>query len=249
MPTLTSTRAFVDWAHDAYLSELVLLKGSKKVSLVGMRDTAHEGVRERFFVWSFVPTGKKVRWEVEGALDTDAELTFEVAADVDAKVALRFRAGGVALLACDAIEVTEQPAKLRKARPRPWQSSFTVWSDDTEVTVARLLTLLGLDALAPLQKKKTAGKTWTLASLEEREAGAWVARREGRDIVLVAPVFRCGEPGWTLELQRGDAATDDDWDRAWRLPLELPVKEVRSRTVHTDARGWSLWAWRTGAKS
>jgi hypothetical protein len=249
MPKLTSTRAFLDWAHDVYLSEPVLMKASKKAVVVGMRDLDHAGARERFFVWSFTPFGKKVRWELEGTLDTDAEVTFEIATDVDAKVALRFRAGGVALLACDAIEVKEEPAKLRKARPRPWQSSFTVWSDDTAVTVARLLALLGLDALATIGKKKAAAKSWTLASLEEREGGAWVAKRGGHDVVLMTPVFRCGEPGWTLELQRGEAATDDDWDRAWRLPLELPVKEVRSRTVHTDARGWSLWAWRTGAKS
>ncbi len=105
----------------------------------------------------------------------------------------------------------------------------------------------GLDSLARVGTKKATPKSWTLASLEERDVGAWSARRGAREVVLISPVFRCGEPGWTLEVQRADAATDDDWDRAWRLPLELPVKEIQSRTLHTDARGWSSFPWRAGA--
>lgn len=246
MPKVTSTNALLDWARALYASELVLLRASKKALLVGMPDLEHEGARERFFVWSLTPTGKKVRWEIEGALDTDAELTLEAAPDVEARVALRVRSGGVALLVCDGITVEARPAVLRKARPRPWQSSFTMWSDDAEATVARLLALLALDSLAPIGKKKAATKTWGLSELEERSAGAWSARSGSREVVAISPVFRCGDPGWTLEVQRRDAS-DAEWDRAWTLPLRLPVTEIRSRTVHTDPRGWSAIAWRTGA--
>lgn len=251
--TLRSTDAFVDWAHEVYLSELVLVKATKKAVLVGMRDLEYEGERDRFRVWSLAPVGTNVRWEVEGKLDTDAELTFERADDVaaDAKVALRFSAGGTAFLAADAIEAKEEPPKLRRATPRAWQSTFTMWSDDTEITVARLLELVGLPSLRSWDDPpKLADPGWTLASLRDRSHRAWCAIDGQRDCVGVSPIFRGpASPGWTLGIQRRATATDAEWDRAWKLPTLLPVIEIRSRTLQANPATWAKLDWRRAVAS
>ncbi|MGE0784303.1 MAG: hypothetical protein AB7S26_01345 [Sandaracinaceae bacterium] len=241
---LTSTDAFVEWAEREYLTELVLVRASKRGVRVGMRDLEHSGAGERFFVWSFVQRGAR-RWEVEGALDRDVELTFERADDVEANVALRFRAGGVALLACDALDVEALPPIVRRAKPRPWQSDFTMWSHDTELTVGQLLALLGLPKLVSYEgPTKVAAPEWKLAELRSRSHRAWYAADGDRGVLSVAPVHRGREPGWTIGIQRRRAATDAEWDRAWRLPLALPVYEILSRTVRTDPAGWAKLEWR-----
>ena len=84
-----------------------------------MPDLEHEGAREHFFVWSLTPTGKKVRWEIEGTLDTDAELMLEAAADVEARVALRERSGGVALLELDSLVPIGKKRAATKTRCTP----------------------------------------------------------------------------------------------------------------------------------
>ena len=66
-----------------------------------------------------------------------------------------------------------------------------------------------------------------------------------REVVAITPIFR-GEPGWTLGVQRRRGATDDEWDRAWRLPGVLGAGPVRSRTFVGDAAAWTTLDWRRG---
>lgn len=249
MPTFETTEALVTWMEDVYLSELVLLKKpTKKGFVVGMPDLDHEGAKDRFFVWSFAPKGVST-WQLSGELGTDCELTFDRAPEVKAPVALRLHAGGTLVVGCASIEVKDEPPKLRKARPRAWQNSFTMWSDDTTTTVGQLLGLLGLPSLRSFGEPSTiALPDWTLAELRDRSHRAWCAVDGERWAISVGPVFR-HEPGWTLGIQRRETATDDEWDRAWKLPTLLPTLDIRSRTLHTDAAGWAKLDWRRAVPS
>jgi hypothetical protein len=121
-----------------------------------------------------------------------------------------------------------------------------MWSDDVEATVGQLLEALALPALREFgEAPVVADRSWALATLGPRSRRAFCAIDGDREVVAVSPVFR-HEPGWTLGIQRRKAATDEEWDRAWRLPLVLPARELRSRTLRTDVAGWSKLDWRSG---
>ncbi len=245
MVLLRSTDALVDWMQDVYLSELVLLAASKRRIVVGMRDLDYAGARDRFRVWALTPQ-PPVTWVVDGELDDDAELTFARVAGCDAPVAIALNAGGRAVLTCAAIAADEQPPKLRKARPRPWQHDFTMEHADARATVGELLAHLGLPTLASFgEPRVVAAPGWSLASLRDRSHRAFCAMAGAREVVAITPIFR-GEPGWTLGVQRRRGATDDEWDRAWRLPGVLGAGPVRSRTFVGDAAAWTTLDWRRG---
>jgi hypothetical protein len=216
---------------------------------LGLPDLDYEGERERFLVWSLVATGV-TRWESTGKLDTQVELTFTLAPDVDAPVALRVHAEATAVLAGASVTTHELEPRLRKARPLPWQHSFHMDSGpDAERTVGQLLDALGLAdprmvSLDPTPV--TAERAWTLSSLRQRAHRTFELFDGTRAIAYIGPRFPRGS--WALSVQRLPGATDDEWTRLWGLPLPLGAGEVSSRMLRTDADAWCAFDWRRGAK-
>lgn len=260
MPILRTTAELVAWMEDLYLSELVLLSAKpapKKrvpdevVVVLGMPDLDHEGARDRFLAFELVATAVE-RWEADGRLDTDHELTLTLADDAAAPIAVRFHAGATALLACGQVVAEEREPVLRRARPRPWQHQFTMWSDDTTTTGADLLALLQLGPEVRLEscdEPPLRGELeWPLASLHRRTPRAWRIMAGERMLLVTAFQFRGSDPGFTLCVQR-EEADDALWDRVWALPGSLGVQQVSSRTLRTDPAGWARMPWQRGAKS
>lgn len=263
MTLIRTTAALVAWMEELYLSEFVLLAARPAPRSpapkrppagltieLGLPDHEYEGARDRFRVFELAASSV-LRWELEGKLDKEAELTVEAAPEVDAPIALRLRAGGTALLACGAIEAAEGEAILRKARPRPWQHDFTIWTKHETATVADLLRLAQAGPSAALcsfdEPPLRADPTWTLASLRDRSARAFRLIDGARELASFSPIFR-HEPGLTLGVQRHDA-DDEQWERLWRLPSGMPAEEVSSRTLRVTPEGWARWSWRQGAGS
>ncbi len=112
--------------------------------------------------------------------------------------------------------------------------------------MGQLLAHLGQPTLASFGEPRVVAEPgWSLASLRDRSHRAFCAMDGAREVVAITPIFR-GEPGWTLGVQRRRGATDDEWDRAWRLPGVLGAGPVRSRTFVGDAAAWTTLAWRRG---
>jgi hypothetical protein len=256
---LTSTADFVAWMRDEYLSELVLLAAKPKPPLgatkraprevvleFGQRDPTASGAKERFTRW-VLTCSQVALWQADGALSGDAELTVEVVEGAAAAVALRLRAGGTATIGCASVKVEPSTPVVRKARPRPWQHDFAMFADDVERTVGELLDHASADRLASLDREPVvADSAWKLAEVRAKSARAWMLSRGGVDVACIATVHRAS-PGWTMSVQRVASAGDAEWERVWRLPVRLGAREVRSRTLVTDATGWATWDFRRGA--
>ena len=263
MTIFQKTDDLAEWMQDEGFDELVLLsckptpkapkpatarktKALAVVIEVGIVDIEHHGPKDRFHVWR-VEAHDVVRWEAGAALDKQVELTLDRAADVDAPIALRLIAGGVALLACGRVDVVDAGPRLRAARPRTWQHDLNFYLHG-DTTVGAMLEAVGAPG-AHLQscheRPLRAEAAWTLTSLNERTGGAWQVMDGERDIAAFGASSDL--PHWLLSLQRGSDATDDEWDRCWwTLPIRLSRDEVWSRTVKKTKDEWSTIDWRKG---
>jgi len=237
-PPATSTTTKRTTTRSAALPEVVTLE-------VGLVDIEWEGTKDRFYVWRF-EAHDMVRWESSGPLGKHEEFTIERADDVAAAIALRFVAGGVALLACGHLAVVDGGPRLRAARPRPWQNSVNFYCHG-ETTIGALLKAVdvsGVHVQSFDERPVFAEASATLSSLHERSGRAWRFMDGEREIAT----FYGSQylPYWLLSLGRGQGATDGEWDRCWAVPVALARNEVWSRTFRTTKEAWAQVDWRNG---